>query len=267
MEDVLMNYGAIAKNAALFFTKNSTTILTGTAVVGVASTTIFAVKGTVEAVRVLALYQELLDQLHPKGHPGRQMQKSRAAKHVWKCYIPTTVSASLTIAAIIGLNTIGNRKNAMLMAAYTLTERAYSDYKDEVVNMLGAKKADEVIDAVAKRRMDDNPVVMNEVIITGLGETLFHDSISGRYFKNDIQTIRAAENDLNYSLIHGDDKSLSDFYSAIGLEPTSFGDTVGWNYTKLMELHFSSHLAPNGTPAVSIEYRQMPVPWYYKVNA
>lgn len=256
MEAFLMNYGTIAKNAALFFTKNSTTILTGTAVVGVLSTTVLAVKATPKALK---------DIKHFEGwdRPATPWEVVRIS---WTNYIPAAVSGSLTIAAIVGLNSIGNRKNAMLMAAYTLTERAYSDYKDEVVTMLGSKKADQAIDAVAKKRMDENPVSRNEVIVTGLGENLFYDSISGRYFKSDVQAVRAAENDLNYALIHGNDQSLSDFYSNIGLAPTEYGDSVGWNYAKLMELYFSTHLAEDGRPAVSIEYRQLPFPWYYKVN-
>ncbi|MFR8351429.1 MAG: DUF6353 family protein [Blautia obeum] len=42
-------------------------------------------------------------------------------------------------------------------------------------------------DAVAKDKVEKNPVVTREVIITEKGNTLCYDAISGRYFKSDIE--------------------------------------------------------------------------------
>lgn len=53
--------------------------------------------------------------------------------------------------------------------------------------------------------------------------------------------------------------SLNDFYYKIGLDNTKIGDDLGWNIENgLIELHFSSQLAADGTPCLVMDYQVAP---------
>ena len=67
----------------------------------------------------------------------------------------------------------------------------------KVIEMFGEKKNEAVKDAIAKDKVEKNPVVTREVIITEKGNTLCYDAVSGRYFKGDIEKIKKAECELN----------------------------------------------------------------------
>ena len=49
--------------------------------------------------------------------------------------------------------------------------------------MFGEKKHETVKDAITRDKIEKNPVVTREIIITEKGNTLCYDAISGRYFK------------------------------------------------------------------------------------
>ena len=51
-------------------------------------------------------------------------------------------------------------------------------------------------DAIAKDRIDKNPVSSREVIITEKGNTLCYDAVSGRYFKSDIDKLKRLKSSL-----------------------------------------------------------------------
>ena len=69
-------------------------------------------------------------------------------------FAPTIVTATMSAACIIGSNRISARRNAALAAAYTLTENAFKDYKDKVVETFGTKKEREVRDAVSAKKAE-----------------------------------------------------------------------------------------------------------------
>jgi hypothetical protein len=97
-----------------------------------------------------------------------------------------------------------------------------------------------------------------EVIVTGKGETLFYDSLSGRYFKNDMENIRKAQNDFNSELLTEMYKPLNEFYHYISLQDTELGKNLGWDTDGLLDIHFSAKIASNGVPCIVLEYRLQP---------
>ena len=128
-----------------------------------------------------------------------------------------------------------------------------------VVEMFGEKKHETVKDAVAKDKIEKNPVVTREVIITEKGNTLCYDAISGRYFKGDIDKIKKAECELNRQMRDEMYVSLNDFYYEVGLDNIKIGDELGWNIDNgYINLSFSSQLAGDGTPCLVIDYSIAP---------
>ena len=240
-----------AKNLGGVISKNSPTILTGTAVVGFCTTVIFAVKATPKALILIDHQKEVVG--------GETLKPWEYVKITWKCYIPTAAVGAATIACIIGSNSINQRRTAALATVYGLTEAAFSEYKDKVVEIVGEKKERGVRDAIAKDRIDRDPIGNNEVIITKTGDALCYDVFSSRYFKSDIDKLKKVENVLNKQLLDEMYVSLNDFYHEIGLCGTKMGGDLGWSVTDgLINFYFSSHLASDGTPCLVIDSRQAP---------
>lgn len=125
--------------------------------------------------------------------------------------------------------------------------------------LLGVSTIACIFGANAKDKVEKNPVVTREVIITEKGNTLCYDAVSGRYFKGDIEKIKKAECELNRQMRDEMYISLNDFYYEIGLDNIKLGDELGWNIDDgYIDLSFSSQLASDGTPCLVIDYTIAP---------
>lgn len=180
-------------------------------------------------------------------------------RFLWICYIPAAVTGTVSIACLIGANSVNARRNAALATAYTLSESALKEYQEKVIETIGEKKEQAVRDALAKDKLEQNPVTNREVIITERGDTLCFDVVSGRYFKSDIEKLKKAVNELNRQMRDEMYISLNEFYYEIGLSGIGIGDDLGWNIDNgYIEPSFSSQLSENGTPCLVIGYHVEP---------
>lgn len=231
--------------------KHSPEILTGIGIAGMITTTVMAVRATPKA---LILIEERKEEIG-----AEKLEAMDMVKTTWACYIPAAITGTLSVACLIGASSVNARRNAALATAYTLSESALKDYQGKVIEMFGEKKNEAVKDAVAKDKVEKNPVVTREIIITEKGNTLCYDAISGRYFKSDIEKIKKAECELNRQMLDDMYVSLNDFYYEIGLDSVKLGDELGWNVDSgYIDLSFSSQLASDGTPCLVIDYSVAP---------
>lgn len=236
--------------------KHCPEILTGIGLAGMITATVLAVRATPKAVQLLIEKKKELD--------TDKLPVTETVKTTWKCYIPSAVTAILSSACIIGANSVHVKRYAALGAAYALSESTLKEYRDKVVETVGDKKEQKIHDEIAKDKMTQNPVSNSEVLVTGKGETLCYDSISGRYFKSDMERLKKAANELNRRMISEMNISLNDFYAEIGLNEILIGDNIGWDINKgLIELGFSSQLADDGTPCLVLDFRNPPSYEYY----
>lgn len=252
-----MTLASIAKRAEKLAIDNSPTILTGLAVAGTVATAIFAGRAAYLAATIIE------DEAKNRQYKNMPFDLEDKVQMTWTLYIPSVGMGVTTIVCIISANRIGSKRAAAMAAAYTLSEKAFTEYKDKVVEKLGEKKEQAVRDEIQQDRVNRNPV--SEVIIVS-GEQLCYDSHSGRYFQSDMESVKKAVNDLNYRILSDNYASLSDFYHLLGLEPTSVSDEVGWNVDKLLEIHFTSTLAKDGRPAIALEYRVEPIRGYFRLH-
>jgi hypothetical protein len=178
---------------------------------------------------------------------------------VWTLYIPPVTTGLLTVTCIIAANRIGNRRAAAIAAAYSLTERAFEEYRNKVVERIGERKEELVRADIAQDRLNENPPSSREVLMIGPGDVLCMEGLTGRYFNSNVETLRGAENQINACIIHDMYASLSDFYDLIGLQHTDISDEMGWNVDKMLDLHFASAIAPDGRPCISFSFRVVPI--------
>lgn len=242
------------KNTKCFLGKHSPEILTGIGIAGMVTSTVLAVKATPKA---LMLLEEA--RINEDGTLGDKLTILETVKVAWKSYIPAIAVGMASMSCIIGASRVNYKRNAALATAYALSERTLINYRDKVVETLGEKKEKEVRDKISQDEIDKKPISSSQVIITPKGNTLFMDSITGRYFRSDLDSIKKAVIELNMEISHQNYISLNEFYSNIGLDRISNGDNLGWNIDSgYVEIDYSTCLADNDEPCIVIDYISQP---------
>lgn len=244
-----MNLSNIIRRTEKVLRANSPAILTSLGVSGTLTTAYLTARASFKAVRVIDLEQRRLD-LNEKSHPLDNKEK---AQLVWKLYIPPVLSSTITVACIIGGARIGTKRTAAAYSLLTVSEQAFVEYKEKVIEQIGERKEQKVRDEIAQDRVNQTSPQAGVVIVSA-GQVLCHEMHTGRYFNCDIETMRKAQNTINAQLIREMDASLSDFYYLVGLPPTSYSSSTGWNSSKMLELNFSTVLSDDGRPCLSFEY-------------
>lgn len=251
--------------------KHSPEILTGIGVAGMITTTILAVRATPKALQLIEeeknrrndeMWEELSEQ--NEEHNFEEIEKLSpvdVVKTTWKCYVPAAVTGVLSVTCVISALSVNTRRNAALATAYKLSETALSEYREKVIETVGEKKERTIREKVAQEKIDKNPISKSEIYITGKGQTLCMDAVSGRPFRSDIDTIKKVVNELNKRMLNNEMYiSLNEFYNEVGLRSTKLGDQLGWNLHKegLIELDFSATITEEGEPCIYVDYLVAP---------
>lgn len=247
----------ILKSVQRVVSENSAAILTGLGVTGTVSTAVLTAKATVKTIRDYDSREQILEDFE-----GTDMTTWEKVAAYGPNYIPAVGVGAVTIGCIIAANRVSSKQAAAFAAAYGLKDKAFEDYKEKVQEKLGVKKETEVRDEIAAERVASNPG-REIVIITG-ADVLCYDMLSDRYFQSTIEKIKQAENTLNYEIANHDEVSLSRFYDEIGLKPTPFSDTIGWNIDRRPSLQFSTVMSPDDRPCIAIDFGMWPEPSYHK---
>ena len=233
--------------------KHSPEILVGVGIAGMFSTVVMSVKATPKVYSMIEKEKEVR-RLEEKP----ELTKVDILKMAWKPYLPAAIMFGCSTACIIGANSVNAKRNAVLSTACHISERALAEYRDKVVEVIGEEKEKEIRDKVSEDRMKKDSVTSNTVILSK-GDTLCYDTITGRYFKSDVDKIKKAENELNHILITGDYCSLNEFYDMLDIPATEMGTAVGWNVKDgLVEIYFSAQITDDGQPCVVVNYDIQP---------
>lgn len=254
-----LNLAKAFKDIQTLVSKHSPGILTGIGIAGMITTTVLAVRATPKALTLIDDKKKELELTTDEKLPPVETVKA-----TWKCYIPAAITGVTAAACLIGANSVNARRNAALATAYNLSATALSEYKEKVVETIGEKKEQAVREKIAEDKLKNEPIDRAKVIVTGSGTTRFYDDISKRRFMSSIDKIKNARNDLNARMLEGEDfVSLNDFYYEIGLEPTGFGDDIGWNVyggrKGMISINLDSAIVDtDGEPCIVLEYTVSP---------
>lgn len=233
----------LARNVRTSVSKHSPEILLGIGIAGMVTSTVLAVRATPKALKLIEEKKEELD--------VDVLTPVETVKTTWKCYVPAVASGVTSIACLIGSNSVNTKRNAALATAYKLSESAFSQYRDKVVETIGEKKEKVVRDKISEEQIKNNPITNTEVIVTSKGQTLFFEPFSSRYFYSSIEKIRRAENEINRRILTDPFDSgvtVNDFYEEIGLPTTSTGEMLGWNLNiGMVDIYLSYQGGEEGT--------------------
>lgn len=246
----------LAKQTQNLVNNNSPALLTAAGAVGTVTTAYLAAKASFRAADVIRYVDE---ERGTHEILRRELTRKDEAKLVWKLYIPAAISGVLTVSAVLGANRVSSRRATAVVTAYAISEKAFDEYKDKVIERFGEGKERAVRDDLAQDRVNARPLTNSSVIVTEGGEVMCYDAYTGRYFKSTVESIRKAQNDTNYQVMHEGSASLSDFYLRLGLPATMVSEEVGWNNDKLLDVMFSTVMSDDQKPCISIEFRIAPL--------
>lgn len=266
------NLKKLVRNVRIGIGEHSPKILMGVGIAGMVTTTVVAVKATPKALKMIeeAENDKMEKQLEDGVKPTEIIETLtplETVKATWKAYVPAAVIGAVSIACLLGSCSVSGKRTAALATAYKLSEAALSEYKDAVIETIGEKKAEEVLNKKAEKQLAANPVGKNEIIFTGKGTALCYDTLSGRYFQSDMNTIKKAENEMNLCLREENYISLNSFYDMLNLEPTKFGEELGWNIETdgYVDIEVSAQIAEDQTPCLVLDFSSMPRYDYWKL--
>ena len=210
-----------------FLKKNSATILTVAAAAGVITTSILSAKAAIKASRVLA---------HKEEKKSEKLTFEETISAVWTIYIPPVIVGMSTIACVFGANILNKRQQASLASAYALVDSSYKEYKAKLKELYGKEAHNNIVDSIAAEKCDEANIsaggltsAYTQEIESDTEPRLFYDEYSGRYFETTIEKVLLAEYHLNRNYILRGFARLNEFYEFLGLEPTDYGETVGWD--------------------------------------
>lgn len=253
-----MNLSKLTHQTSKFVTDNSPAILTAVGVTGLITTAYLTGKASFKAAEIINDEEFVIT-----NDDNFQISNRQKFDLVWKLYIPAFGVGSMSVAAIIFANRVGTRRTAAMTAAYAISERAYSEYKDKVVETIGEKKELKVREEIAHDRVQALPP-NQQVIITGNGDQIFMDAYSGRTFMSTMEAVKQAQNKLNHEVLNHGYASLSDLYSHLGLSSTKISDDVGWNSDKLMEMTFATTFTDDMKSCIVVDFNVAPVRSFFR---
>lgn len=264
----------LVQKAKLLAIDNVDTILTGMGVTGTVATAYLTGRASFRAAYLLEDAKKEIQEDRERGLSDmekdhgiqlpRDLTRFDKVKMVWRFYIPPVGVGATTVTSIIVANRLSAKKIAALVVASGISERALQEYKTKVIEKLSDRQNETIRDEIAQERVNKYPPSSREIILAGTGDVLCYDMLTGRYFQSTVEDIKRAENKMNYQLLHQMSASLSEFYDEIGLPPTSYTDSVGWNDTDRFEVKFSTVLSPDNRPCIAIDFMHPPELEYAK---
>jgi Family of unknown function (DUF6353) len=250
-----MDLKAIVKQGELYFRNHSPAILTGLGVTGVISTAYFAHETGFKTGMEHGYQTCTRDD---RGLPGESYPtRKERFKEQWRLYIPPVVVGGVTIGCIVLGAKISNRRTAAITAAYSLSEKAFVEYKDKVKEKLGDNKEQKIRDDVAADKIRNNPLG-KDVVLVGSGNVMCCEIQTMRYFLCDVETLKKAANEINDRVLRCEYATLAEFYTLIGQSPSPYSEEFGWFHARgLMEIEISPVLMNDTTPCIGFGFNYL----------
>ena len=230
-----------------FVKENSPVILSVVAGVGTIATAYLASKASFKAAEVIR------ESEHKAGvAEDRKQRVKERTKLVWKLYIPTAISAVGTVGCVVASNRVSLSKTLAAQSAFAVSQQAFAEYRDKVVEQIGDHKATAIRDKVAEDKVLNNPP--SALIVSGPGNVLCCELYTGRYFTSDMESLKKARNEVNAKALKHDYATLDDLYHILELQRTSVSNDLGWGSERMMELEFTTVMTPDGRPCLAFDY-------------
>lgn len=218
----------IVYSSKLYLKQHSSTILTCISAVGVIATSLLTAKTTIKVFEIVN---------EEECEMKRDLTKKELVAVAAPVYIPAIIMGASTIACIFGANILNKKQKALLSSAYMLANNSFKEYKNKLKELYGEKTHNKIIDSIVAEKTKDVHISANYLFSEcdsslendDSEPMLFYDEYSGQYFETTTERVLSAEYHLNRNYILKGYATLNEFYGFLGLEPTEYGEILGWS--------------------------------------
>lgn len=196
--------------------KHAPAILSALACVGVVVTAGVAANDGVKA------HKKLDEKRKEKGEGLTVVEQVTTAA---PCYIPTVISASVTMGCIIASHKISSDRLLAMTSAYTTLSNQFKEYRQKVTEEYGEEQEQEVRKAIVEDHMNSGIPAASE------REMIFIEPITGKEFRSTMNAVKQAEADLNRMLIQDGTVCVNEWLDLLGLSQyrKKEYDMMGWS--------------------------------------
>lgn len=230
-------------------------LLTGLGIVGFGATIVSTVKATREVDKALKSIDISEDT------PKKEVIWKKT-KVVAPIVAPPVILGVSSVGCILGANKIQSARLASATAAYELTSKAFSDYKDAVLEEIGEKKEQKVRDKVAEKKVEEHPYCEPEAFEPVTSTQLFMESLTNQYFRSTKEEILQGIMRFQKALMVEDYMTVSEMFDYLDVDElrhTALTDACGFNSEQGIDVYFSVAKAANGEPCTVLCYRDLPL--------
>ena len=262
-----MPFKDILLKARNYTIKHSPEILTGIGIASMFSSTILAIKSTPKARTLILEYEEQKEANHEytelvenENYGVYKTNMFEKVKVTWKEYVPSILLGVSGAACIIGANRINAKKNAVLTAAYAISETTLSKYRDKVIDKLGTSEEKNIRKEVAAEVKEDKTVNKN----IEKADFKVVDGYSGLEMPKGItfNDVEKVVNKLNKTMNFDDYVNLCDWYDELGFKNIpKCAENTGWrlDVTGLIEIEKEASLNESDEPVLVINFITKPM--------
>ena len=163
----------------------------------------------------------------------------------WKCYIPTAVTTTLTLSALIASRTLTAKQMALLSSAVASTGSLVTKYRKAILERTDLEILSEIDREVAEATMNEaHPPVIetSHLLSTGVDDLdsgdelyLFFDPFTKMKFRTTKLAVLGAKYYLNRNFSLGSEAPLSMFYGFLGLQLPEEYEYAGWDVSQMAD--------------------------------
>lgn len=236
-------------------------ILTSLSVAGLGATAYFASNaGYKSGLHVMAEFSARVDNAG-EDEAVPPMTPKEIIKDTWKFYIPAAIIGVATAVAVVGSNRISNNRQLALISAAAITERAFTEYQEKIIETTSKPKERKVRDEIAQDEVNRQGENLDKLVVSKDGDVLVIEMHTRQTFVSNAEKIHRAENDANREALHDGYVSLNTFLEYLGLPSSPAGEMVGWTAQKPLEVLIGG-TAHEEKPVLTIDYVNAPTVHY-----
>lgn len=211
--------------------KNSPTILSVLACVGVAATTYLTAKAVPKASdrKWAALikkdpqnntyYYDNEPAVEAEVYP--ELTKKEMFLAVAPAYIPAAISCLATMACILGANVLNKKAQASLMSAYMLTNQHFNEYRKAAKEVYGEDADRKIKEQISVDNFNEDFMVYPSLTYhtddSEANRVLFYEPYTEKYFWSTVERVQQAEYHANRALQQQGGLSIGQFFEFLGL--------------------------------------------------
>lgn len=233
----------------LKFKKDSPHIFFVAGVVGSVASTVLACRATLKLSETLDHIQEDVKSLNETrdvlehNHNGLALtdeEYKKTASYIYasgglqiaKLYAPAIIVGAASVTALTGSHVQLSRRNASLMAAYAVLQKAYEEYRERVRDELGVDRESQLYRGI---ELDPSGETKDLVHINDPNKLSPYSKIFdeySRHWEKDPELnrlfVQCQQNYFNHKLQAHGHVFLNEVYDALGIDRTKAGAVVGW---------------------------------------